>query len=270
MQLCLNTSTIKPVPILDKIRLAGEHGFDAIEPWIVEVYEHVGRGGEVRDIEKALSDHGLTVPCMVALRQWAEVDDWEYQRQRDEAKRRMELAARLGAKHIIATPPRLPCDRQRVLERYVDLLRVGREVGVMPAMEYISIFQSVRTLNEAWWIVQQASPEAGATLVVDAFHTWNSGGTLADLQQVDISRIPHYHIDDAPPAPGRPAGQQTDADRVLPGDGVIDLKSELRLLRDGGYTGAISLELFNAELWAKDPNDVLRRGIERMRELLAG
>ena len=71
MQLCLNTSTIKPVPILEKIRLAGEHGFEAIEPWIVEVYEHVGRGGEVRDIEKALGDHGLTVPCMVAMRQWA-------------------------------------------------------------------------------------------------------------------------------------------------------------------------------------------------------
>lgn len=264
MKLCLNTSTIKPVPLLEKIQLAARHGFDAIEPWVVEVYEHIGRGGEVRDLEKALGDNGLTVPCMVALRLWAEVDDWEYQRQRDEARRRMELAARFGAKHIIATPPRLPCERQRVLERYVDLLQVGREVGVMPAMEYISIFQSVRTLNEAWWIVQQAGPEA--TLVVDAFHTWNSGGTLDDLRQVPVNRIPHYHIDDAPA--GKPAGQQTDAERVMPGDGVIDLQSELRLLRDGGYTGAVSLELFNAELWARDPNEVLRRGIERMRELL--
>ena len=268
MQLCLNTSTIKPVPLMEKIRLAGEAGFDAIEPWVVEVYEHIGRGGEMRDLEKALGAHGLTVPCMVALRLWAETDDWEYQRQRDEARRRMELAARLGAKHIIATPPRLPCDRQRVLERYVDLLELGREVGVMPAMEYISIFQSVRTLDEGWWIVEQAP--ADATLIVDAFHTWNSGGTLNDLRSIPMSRIPHYHINDAlERADGRARGEQTDADRVMPGDGVIDLKSELRLLRDGGYAGAISLELFNARLWAADPRAVLRQGIERMRALLA-
>jgi hypothetical protein len=30
----------------------------------------------------------------------------------------------------------------------------------------------------------------------------------------------------------------------------------------------MSLELFNADLWAKDPKDVLKTGLERMRELI--
>ena len=46
------------------------------------------------------------------------------------------------------------------------------------------------------------------------------------------------------------------------------MASEIQLLRDKGYRGAISLELFNPLLWEQDPGAVLARGIERMRQLL--
>ena len=75
--LCLNTSTIKPQPLLEKIRLAAAAGFAGVELWINDVYEFVGQGGEVRDVEKALSDHGLIVPCTIALRGWAEAAEAE-------------------------------------------------------------------------------------------------------------------------------------------------------------------------------------------------
>ena len=52
------------------------------------------------------------------------------------------------------------------------------------------------------------------------------------------------------------------------GDGPIDLRAEIGVLRAKGYRGAISLELFNRDLWAKDPRDVLQLGIQRLRELL--
>ena len=72
MKLSLNSSTIKTTPLLDKIRVAGEAGYAGIELWAVELYEHVGRGGEISDVEKALADHGLSVPCMIAVRNWGE------------------------------------------------------------------------------------------------------------------------------------------------------------------------------------------------------
>ena len=74
------------------------------------------------------------------------------------------------------------------------------------------------------------------------------------------------HIDDADPR--KPLGTQTDADRVMPGDGCLDLKSEIRLLKEKGYDGAVSLELFNRDLWEKDPGEVLKRGVERVRALV--
>jgi len=51
------------------------------------------------------------------------------------------------------------------------------------------------------------------------------------------------------------------------GEGQIDLAAEIAVLREIGYEGTVSLELFNKELWAQNPTEVLKVGIERMREL---
>ena len=58
MKFCLNTSTIKPQPLIRKIELAGQAGYDGIELWVNDIYEHIGRGGEVRDVELAIADNG--------------------------------------------------------------------------------------------------------------------------------------------------------------------------------------------------------------------
>tara|TARA_B100000700_G_scaffold25682_1_gene24785 strand:+ start:10617 stop:11429 length:813 start_codon:yes stop_codon:yes gene_type:complete len=262
---CLNTSTIKPTPLLEKIRVTAEAGFDAIELWINDLYEHVGRGGEVRDVESALQDHGLTVPCMIALRGWGEAVGPEYGIMLDEARRRMELAARIGSPLVVATPPRQACELSQLTDRYGDLLRLGREFGVRPTFEYISFFEGAQTLDVAWQVVQNVGEE-DATLIADAFHTWNSHSNAQLLQTIPGQRISHYHIDDGNPA--LPRYQQTDPDRVMIGEGVIDLAGEIEMLQQIGYNGMISLELFNHTLWQQDPLEVARLGKQRLDALL--
>ena len=80
-----------------------------------------------------------------------------------------------------------------------------------------------------------------------------------DLIDIPLDRISHYHIDDADPA--KPALTQTDPDRVMPGDGQIDLQAEIKLLKEKGYDGTVSLELFNQDWWNKDPKETLRVGL---------
>ena len=65
------------------------------------------------------------------------------------------------------------------------------------------------------------------------------------------------------------SGTQTDPDRVMPGDGQIDLQAEIKVLREIGYDGTVSLELFNADWWAEDPTHTLKTGLERMKILFA-
>jgi sugar phosphate isomerase/epimerase len=262
---CLNTSTIKPQPLLEKIRLVADAGFRGVELWINDIYEYIGQGGEVRDVEKALSDYGLIVPCTIAVRNWGEASELEYHLALDEAKRRLELASRLGSPYLVATPPREPCDTAQLTARYKDLLELGRSAGCKPTFEYISFFGSAFKLSHAWEVVQQVD-DADATLIYDSFHTWNSDSSLAELRQIPANRISHWHIDDAHPEMA--ATTQTDPNRVMPGDGQIDLAAEIAIMREIGYSGTVSLELFNRELWDQDPVDVLRIGYDRMQQLL--
>lgn len=265
MKITLNTSTIKPQPLLKKIELVARAGYDGIELWLNDIYEFVGRGGEVRDVEKALADHGLFVPCMIAMRGWGEAEGFEYRIMLDEARRRMELAARLKSPYIVATPPFLPADLAQVSARYRDLLAIGKQVGVKPTMEYISFFKSVWRTRQAWQIVQEAN-DPDATIILDAFHTWNSASSIEEYRSIPVEKISHFHIDDA--HPHRPQMQQIDPDRQMVGDGPIDLKAELKLLKELGYAGCVSLELFNPDLWAKDPLEVLKLGLERVRAVM--
>ena len=73
---CLNTSTIKPQPLMRKIELAAEAGFKGVELWINDIYDFIGRGGEIRDLEEALANHGLIVPSVIAIRQWGDMEGW--------------------------------------------------------------------------------------------------------------------------------------------------------------------------------------------------
>ena len=265
MKICLNTSTIKPVPLLEKIKLVGEAGFAGIELWLNDVWEFVARGGEVSEISRALDDHGLIVPSVIAMRQWGDFEGWEHQLVLDEARRRFALGARLGAPYIVATPPLENPKTSHLAPRYKELLQIGREEGIKPTFEYISFFKSVHTLKRAWEIVQEAD-DPDATLILDAFHNWNSASTEQDLIEIPLERISHYHIDDADPE--KPALTQTDPNRVMPGDGQIDLKAEIKLLKEKGYDGTVSLELFNQDWWGKDPRETLKVGYERVAELV--
>jgi 2-keto-myo-inositol isomerase len=264
MQFCLNTSTIKPQPLLNKIELAGTAGYDGIELWLNDIYDYIGRGGEVSDVEKALADHGLIVPSVIAIRQWGEAEGWEYELVKDEARRRFALAARLGAPYIVATPPLELTRQDQLPDRYRDLLHIGREEGIRPTFEYISFFKSVNNLDDAWRIVQETDDE-DATIILDAFHTWNSNSNTELLREIPLEKISHYHIDDA--HPDKAPATQKDPDRVMLGEGQIDLAAEIALLKGKSYDKTMSLELFNEELWEQDPLEVIAVGLKRMKEL---
>lgn len=262
---CLNTSTIQPTPLLEKIRLAGKHGFQAVELWLSDVEQYVAEEGRLTDITAALADNGLIVPCTIALKGWVDADEQDYAATLDTCRRRFALAAQLGARFLVATPSRPAAEITLITQRYRDLLRIGRSMGVRPAMEFLGFSQSVFTVGQAWKVVVDCG-EPDATLVLDSFHLYRGGSDLSDCEPIPAERIANYHINDAPAYP--PRLEQADSDRVMPGEGILDLESQISLLRRKDYRGPVSLELFNRELWRRDPNQVVQLGMERMQALL--
>lgn len=264
---CLNTATIRPTPLLEKIKIAGKAGFKALEPWNDEVDSHLAKGGTLVEIRKAIDDAGLSVVSMIALHSWVDGDEAGLPKVLDEVRRRMDQAAALGSPTIVASPPRGKVDIAQAGARFAKLHEIGKLAGVKPSMEFLGFVEGVHTLKTAVAIAE-ASGVPNATVVPDIFHLVRGGGSIEDLLTISGKQMSIFHINDVPPMPAPLT--QTDADRVLPGDGMVDLPRVIAIFRKIGYSGPLSLELFNRELWNQDPLEVVKRGIGRMQALVEG
>ena len=262
----LNSSTIKPTPILRKIAIAGEAGYSAIELWHDDIDAFLSAGGEMDEIRNAVEDAGLVVPTTIFLKGWWDKTGAEDVAAMDEIKRRLEQAAAVGAKHSIAGPPLGPVDFVLGAERYARLLDVGREFGVRPVMEYLGFSEQMNTIEAALRVIE-GSGHPDATIVHDPFHVFRGGGSFESILKTPAERIAICHFNDAPATP--PRTEQHDPDRVMPGDGCVDLNAMLSRLRQVGYDRWLSLELFRRDLWEQDPLHVARTGLEKMRAVVS-
>lgn len=263
----LNSSTIKPAPLLRKIEIAAEAGYEAIELWHADIDEHLAGGGTLADIRRAVDAHGLEVPTTIMLKGWCEPDGPEYDAGLAECRRRLEQAVAVGARHAIAGPPLGVVDMDLAADRYRQLLEIGISMGVRPAMEYLGFAEQVNSIADAVWIMDHSGhPEA--TVVLDPFHDFRGGAGHEGIARLRPEQIAVCHFNDAPASP--PAHEQRDPDRVMPGEGIVELNRFVELLRQIGYQGWISLELFREDLWQQDPLTVARDGLRAMQRICEG
>lgn len=259
---CLNSSTIRPTPILDKVRIAATAGYEAIELWHDDIERHLASGGNVEEIRQAIDDRGLVVPTTIYLKGWMLPDGPEYRAAMEEVRRRLEHSAAVGALHIVASPPaHKDVDYALTARRYRELLDLGLSFGVRPAFEYLGFVEEVNSIAKALRVMRE-SGHPQAAIVLDPFHDFRGGAGHEDIAQLRADQIAVSHFDDAPASP--PAAQQHDPDRVLPGEGCIDLRRYCALLTQVGYDRFVSLELFREDLWQRDPLEVARLGLQKM------
>jgi sugar phosphate isomerase/epimerase len=262
---CLNTSTIRPTPLLEKIKVAGRAGYQAIEPWNDEISEYLEQGGTITELKKAIQGAGLKVVSVIALHSWVTTEGNAYAKVLDECRRRMDQAVQLGSPYIVASPPQEVVDMGLATERFAELMAIGKSMGVVPSMEFLGFVDGIRNVKSAWAIAK-GTGDPQATVVADVFHMIRGGGSVDDLLQLTGDRLANFHINDVPAQPDPLT--QTDYDRVMVGDGIADLVRVIANLRKIGYHGPLSLELFNRDLWEADPETVVERGLDRVRQLV--
>ncbi len=108
------------------------------------------------------------------------------------------------------------------------------------------------------------SPNIG--LVVDSWHWHHGGADPESIRGVPVDRILDVHLSDSPsdlPPDIR------DSKRLLPGQGVIDLKLFFQLLREKQYGGAVAVEVFGG-LAEKTPAEAARLAFHASQTVLAG
>jgi sugar phosphate isomerase/epimerase len=257
----LNASTIRKTPILQQIEAAATAGYAGIELWFSDVDVYLRSNGQLSDIQRALSDNGLAVPTMIYLGDWFDCPDHVYPQVVEECKRRMAIAAELGAPYVIAGPPLGAADYHVGARRYRELLEIGSSMGVKPSMEFLGFVAKLNAIEEALEVMRQSGRD-DATTVLDPAHIYRGGGSVESIAKLSAEQIAVCHYDDCPG--DVPREVQMDEHRVMPGDGVFDLPRYVDLLRQIGYHGYLSLELFRTDLWIRNPVEVAREGLEKM------
>ncbi len=275
-RLCLNTSTLsnpflgeRPVDLVEAIEVAAAAGFDGIEVWMRDVHAHVNDGGDLDALRRRVDDLGLRVENGIGFAEWIVDDDQTRHAALESVRRDMAALVTLGCGRLAAPPagaveaPEIDVDA--VARRFDALCDVGVEVGVVPQLELWGFSANMSRVSDVIAVLDAAGRPTSPVLL-DAYHLIKGGSGLGAVASFVDRTLEVFHVNDLPA--GIERGDLVDADRVLPGEGDLDLASAVREL--GGRTGEIvmSLELFDRRLWNSDPTVVAGRSIDALRTLL--
>ena len=148
------------------------------------------------------------------------------------------------------TLPYLQNFRQHVT-RLGNVARTLKEHHVRLGLEYVGPKTSwasrrytfIHTLAELKELIAEINT-GNVGFVLDSWHWWHAGDTVADLLALQGSEVIAVDLNDAPAAV--PKEQQSDGRRELPcATGVIDAGAFLKALNEIGYDGPVRAEPFN-------------------------
>jgi sugar phosphate isomerase/epimerase len=124
-------------------------------------------------------------------------------------------------------------------------------------------YEFIYRMDEALDLAHSCGENVGLTL--DSWHWHWSGATAADIESCERGDIVHVHLaDGANVAPE----EVVDSERLMPGEGVIDLVGFFQALRRIGYDDGVSPEVFGRGLDRMLPEEGARLGLETSRRVM--
>jgi len=246
----------------EDIAAAHAAGFKALEIWAAKMDAYV----ETNRIEelKALFEKAGVQPASINSVEFITFrPPGEYATIKARCQELCGLAQALSPSppipHLVVVPSPTPegMGWNEIKDESVRVLRELSEVaapyGVQLAFEFLGFsWCSVRTLDQCWEIVRETN-RTNVGLVIDTCHFYTGGSALHTIEKVDPLKILIFHINDVEE---RSLDSVEDAHRLLPGEGVIPLDDILVRLKQIGFDGLCSIELFRPEYWERAPAEL--------------
>lgn len=264
---CLNTSTInvQQTGLKEAIEITAKAGYDMIELWIPDLRKFTSEGNRLSSLNKLIRDSGITVASAIGFSPWMLTDDGARKKGFEQMEEEMKIMAELGCTRIAAAPAGLkPGDTLDLLTigRYFrELISLGKKTGVMPQLEFWGVSPVFHHLGQVLMVAAAANDPA-VRILADVFHLFRGGSGFDGLSLINGQHIDIFHMNDYPATPRE---EQKDKDRIFPGDGVAPISDVVRALAATPNTKILSLELFNPDYWKRDPLDVAKTGLSRMK-----
>lgn len=265
MLIALNGATTMRADLETDIAVAAKAGYALIEIWGAKLERYL-QTHTPADLAALLKKAGISPYSINSIEQINLRSADDYENIQAACRRYAQIAQAIACPNIVVVPSPLRGAvtqaeiRDNAVEVLRDLSAIAAPYGVQLAFEMLGQAQcSVSTFSAAWEIVRRAD-RANVGLVLDTFHFYAGGSRLGSIMDMDARKLFIFHINDA--EPGDPAGL-TDAQRLLPGLGVIPLNDICRGLRNAGYKHMASIEIFRPEYWDWDPLRLATEAHER-------
>jgi sugar phosphate isomerase/epimerase len=255
MFVSLNGAVTRGVGGADKIRLAAKAGYGGVD-WDLGPAKTAGL-----DATKALFAELKIVPTIVNLPMPRPFPfSGEDKAFKDALKPLADDAAftaAVGCRKMMVVLPAstgLPKDAQRAVavERLSKVADALRKSDVRLGVEFLGplyfrqppprsdsppSYPFIWNMRDAVALAKDCGPSVG--VILDAWHWHHSKSTAADIVDAGAPRIVHVHISDANAAAPEDV---RDNQRLMHGEGIIDLVGFLRALQKAGYADGVSPE----------------------------
>lgn len=228
----------------EKLQAISDAGFDGIE---IFEQDFIGFDLSPADVSKMVRDHGLEIMLFQPFRDFEGLPDGRLRRRSfSRAERKFDLMNQLGTDLMLvcsSVHPQSVGGIDRCAQDFAELGDIARKFGVRVGFEALAWGRQIDDHRDAWEVVRRADHNA-IGLILDSFHTLARGIDPESIRRIPGDRIFFVQLADAP---------LIEMDllywsrhfRNMPGEGDLDLLAFMNAVQATGYSGPISLEIFN-------------------------
>lgn len=265
-RLCIHTITTKPWSLDTSIERFAQAGARGIAVWRDLIADR-----DIASVRKQIQEAGLEVVSLVRGGFFPSVDAKKRKEAINENLNAIDEAEKLGASLLVlvcgAEPEQtLSVSRSQILEGIHAISPAAKDAGVRLAIEplhpmYADTRSAITTLRDANDACAELNLE-NVGVALDVYHVWWDPELKVQIERCgQMNKLFGFHVCD-----WRVPTRDFFQDRVIMGDGCIDVPGIRRMVDETGYDGFIEVEIFSKEYWSGDQQPYLDRIISSYRE----
>jgi sugar phosphate isomerase/epimerase len=271
MYLSLNSTLVADrVPWPEFARLAAKVGFTGVDVSTSGVMK------EGLEATRALLAQTKLTPAVAGFPVEFRKDDATFRRDLGKLEGAAQFVAAIGCPrmntYLLSSSERSKAEQRKI---YKDRLRPAADImarsHVRLGLEFLGPlhlrkmlpYEFIWRMDEMLEFAKEIGPNVG--LELDSWHWHHAGATVKDIIAAGKENIINVQVNDSPAlAPDK----IRDDERLMPGEGIIDLVSFFGALKEIGYNEGISPEVFGRGLKNLSPEEGARLGLETTRAVM--
>ncbi|WP_436778313.1 sugar phosphate isomerase/epimerase family protein [Yinghuangia sp. YIM S09857] len=241
-----------------QIRAAAEAGYDCIGLDLLSVLAHERDGLPPRALADVLAEHEL--PCYELVSLSISADRDATLRSLGHILRTVEVLRPSEVLCVVTGEPDAAVVTNTA-ECAAALAResVGLSLEFLPTRDVDSIAAATTLLDRVG--------HPNLRLVVESWHFFRGPSTWQDMDELPLERFGFVQFADAPEQVSDDIHQESMQRRVLPGEGVFDLRRFCDAVTGKGYDGVVSVEVLSERWRAADLGEFARATLRSTRDL---